>query len=105
MVLEAKRSKLLPHGRKLQEEEDLIGKIIIADSTVLSLERLRLVMNNRFRIDDYLRKKVEYGDKGEAAEGQKRRKLTEDCEYINLPMIDIQLYKREDANLRNYREQ
>jgi hypothetical protein len=48
---------------------------------------------------------VEYGDKGEAAEGQKKRKLTEDCEYINLPMIDIQLYKREDANLRNYREQ
>ena len=48
---------------------------------------------------------MDYAGKEETAEGQKRRKLTEDCEYINLPMIDIQLYKREDANLRNYREQ
>ena len=45
---------------------------------------------------------MEYADKVET-EGQIKRKLTEDCEYINLPMIDIQLYKREDANLRNYR--
>jgi len=46
---------------------------------------------------------VDYSDKESAAESQKRRKLTDDCEYLNLPLIDIQLYKREDANLRNYR--
>ena len=87
LVLLAERAALLP-GRKLQAQEGGRPAVGYCEKQ-LHLKRFRRVSNARSRIDDYIRKRVSY-------EPQQKRRTAED----GLPLIDIQIYKREEALLR-----
>ena len=53
-----------------------------------------------FRIDDYLRKKMDYSTETKNATKLLEKNKHDKKSSCNLPMIDLMLYKREDARLR-----